>query len=39
VFLVGQKPNCESGIWCSARAQSINKSLTTSSSAGEDVLA
>ena len=25
VFLVGQKPNCESGIWCSARAQSINK--------------
>ena len=29
MFLVGQKPNCESGIWCSARAQSINKSLTT----------
>ena len=29
VFLVGQKPKCESGIWCSARAQSINKSLTT----------
>ena len=25
MFLVGQKPNCESGIWCSARAQSINK--------------
>jgi len=25
----GQKPNWESGIWCLARAQSINKSLTT----------